>query len=119
MAVKIGLLCFVLVLLVLLSGVSATAVEKEPKTRWLLPRTNITGPGPNDYECESARAADYYGIGVRLVNYFFAPFTSMQADAVFSRAFTFRGSLVGWYVMHAIIVANTDNSRRTPSLREM
>lgn len=35
----------------------------EPKSKFLVPRYNITGPGPNDYECISARSSDYYGIG--------------------------------------------------------
>jgi hypothetical protein len=67
MAAKSGLFgCFV-VLLFLSFTHFAIAAGTEQKTRWLIPRTNITGPNPNDYECESARAADYYGIGVRLV----------------------------------------------------
>lgn len=29
----------------------------------LYPRFNSTGPNPDDYECISERASDYYGIG--------------------------------------------------------
>lgn len=57
----------VLLALLLLLLYCQTVEASEKETRWLVPRTNVTGPGPNDYECESARAPDYYGIGVRLV----------------------------------------------------
>lgn len=30
----------------------------------LVPRYNVTGPGPEEYECVSDRASDYYGIGI-------------------------------------------------------
>ncbi|OCT50383.1 hypothetical protein CLCR_07054 [Cladophialophora carrionii] len=67
MAASTGLLSYFAMLLFLSSTHFARAAGTEQKTKWLVPRTNITGPNPNDYECESARAADYYGIGVRLV----------------------------------------------------
>ncbi|KIW70678.1 hypothetical protein PV04_02923 [Phialophora macrospora] len=70
MAAKSSLLGCLVVLLFLSFTHFATAAGTEQKTKWLVPRTNITGPNPNDYECESARAADYYGIGVRLGIYF-------------------------------------------------
>ncbi|KAK5953862.1 hypothetical protein OHC33_005132 [Knufia fluminis] len=54
---------------------TATADELNPSqtpthVRLLYPRHNVTGPNPNDYECISERASDYYGIGVRLGLYF-------------------------------------------------
>ena len=91
-------------LLLLLLCCPASAAEKE--TKWLLPRTNVTGPSPNDYECESARAPDYYGIGVRLVspgpwlelrltNIHDAP-ASLNLVLILNRVSTSHGSLVGW-----------------------
>lgn len=66
MLARSGTVLYFSLLLLLLSSHVTAATEKESK--WIVPRANITGPGPNDYECESARAADYYGIGVRLVS---------------------------------------------------
>ena len=34
------------------------------EVKLLLPRYNITGLEPDDFECVSARASDYYGIGL-------------------------------------------------------
>ncbi|KIW89705.1 uncharacterized protein Z519_09861 [Cladophialophora bantiana CBS 173.52] len=62
--------CFSLLLLLFVGSCSAAAAETHTSPRWLVPRTNITGPNPNDYQCQSARAPDYYGIGVRLGIYF-------------------------------------------------
>ncbi len=49
---------------------STAAATPALEQRWLVPRANVTGPAPDDYKCESARASDYYGIGVRLGIYF-------------------------------------------------
>ena len=49
---------------------AATAVRTAGESgqfKLLVQPTNSTGPSPNDYQCESDRAPDYYGIGVRLV----------------------------------------------------
>lgn len=40
----------------------------ELKTKFLFPRYNSTGPGPEDYECISERSADYYGVGTTILS---------------------------------------------------
>lgn len=44
----------------LLFSVSTVSADE---FKLLVPRWNQTGPYPQDYECVSERAPDYYGIG--------------------------------------------------------
>ncbi|OAL20685.1 hypothetical protein AYO22_08694 [Fonsecaea multimorphosa] len=69
-----------------LNAPPSPAAETDSSSRWLIPRTNITGPNPDDYQCQSARASDYYGIGVRLGIYF-SWFTGWIVSACHSPVF--------------------------------
>ena len=62
--IKPGPWCFLLLLLLALSPICGAS-----DTGLLVSPTNVTGPGLDDYECQSSRASDYYGIGVRLVSH--------------------------------------------------